>query len=73
MQKISFANAEHMRKKRVTRREKFLSEVQQARALETFALMHGPFLPQKQMRLSTNWTGAHAAPVLCAEMVWLGR
>src|SRR5258706_10484066 len=73
MRQISFASAEHEGKKRVTRREKFLGEMEQvvpwSRLLEALE----PHYPKGARGASADWAGAHAAAVLCAAMVRIVR
>lgn len=66
MRQVSFASAEHQGKKRVTRREKFLGEMEQVVPWTRLLAALEPYYPKGTRGASTDRAGAHAATVLCA-------
>jgi hypothetical protein len=70
-QQISFSDVEYQWKKRVTRRQRFLSEMEQVVPWQRLLQAIEP-LSERPTWASADWSGAHAAAVLSTAVVWLG-
>ena len=69
----SFSQAEYAGKKKQTRRDKFLAEMERVVPWARLVERLRPFYPKGGTRSAADWAGEDAAAVLFAAMVRAGR
>lgn len=70
---MSFAQTESAMKKKVTRRERFLGEMEEVVPWEKLVEVIRPHYPTRGARASSDRDGADAAHLFPPAVVWAGR